>query len=158
MVRAEVPDAELVIAGALSQDVDESALRSQVSNLQGVSLRIGYVAVAEVPSIFSRARCVVLPYKRSSQSGVAHLAHTLRRPVVATRVGDIPAAVRDEISGLLVAPEDPEGLAGAVTRLLKDPELARTMGEAGARGLEQTASWDDIAARLRAGLAAQLRR
>ncbi|MGB0963047.1 MAG: glycosyltransferase [Mycobacterium sp.] len=152
MVRAAVPDAELVIAGALSQDIDELVLRQQVSNLAGVSLQIGYIPVAEVSSYFARARCVVLPYKRSSQSGVAHLAHTLRRPVVATRVGDIPAVVRDGESGLLVAPEDPEALAAAVVRLLEDPQLARTLGETGAQDLRSAASWDDVAARLYQGL------
>ncbi|MGD9622069.1 MAG: glycosyltransferase family 4 protein [Mycolicibacterium sp.] len=152
MVRAEVPDASLVIAGALSQDIDESQLRQQVSKLTGVTLRIGYVPVADVSSIFAPARCVVLPYKRSSQSGVAHLAHTLRRPVVATRVGDIPAVVRDGISGLLIDPEDPQALAGALVRLLTNRELAQTMGEAGERDLTQAASWDDVATRLYAGL------
>ena len=151
-VRAQVPDAELVIVGALSADVDESDLRSQIARLEGVSLSIGYVAVPEVASYFARARCVVLPYKRSSQSGVAHVAHTMKRPVVATRVGDIPDVVRDEISGLLVAPEDSEKLADALVRLLNDPELAGRMGEEGARQLAQGASWDQVAARLDHGL------
>ena len=93
---------------------------------------VGYVPVQDVPSYFARARCVVLPYKRSSQSGVAHLAHTLRRPVVATYVGDIPAVVRDGVSGLLVAPDAPDALANALVRLLTDPESARRMGDAGA--------------------------
>ncbi len=145
-VRAEVPDAKLIIAGALSADVDESSLRSAVDKLEGVVLDLGYVPVLGVSTYFAQARCVVLPYKRSSQSGVAHLAHTMGRPVVATRVGDIPAAVRDGVSGLLVAPEDPKALAGAVIRLLTDPGLARTMGEAGQRGLAEAASWDDVAA------------
>ncbi len=153
-VRAEVPDAELIIAGALSADMDEASLRSEVAHLDGVILHLGYVPVDGVSTYFAGARCVVLPYKRSSQSGVAHLAHTMGRPVIATRVGDIPAVVRDEISGLLVAPEDPKALAGALVRLLTDPELARTMGEAGQQGLAQTASWDDVAAALSLGLAA----
>lgn len=151
-VRARVPDAELVIAGALSADVDEAALRSQVAGLPGVSLRLGYVPVAGVAPYFAEARCVVLPYKRSSQSGVAHLAHTMARPVVATRVGDIPAVVRDEVSGLLVEPDDPEALAAALVRLLTDPVLARRLGAAGAEALAAGASWDEVAGRLRRGL------
>ena len=153
-VRAKVPDAELVIVGALSADVDESLLRSRVAGLPGVSLHTGYVPVPEVAPYFARARCVVLPYKRSSQSGVAHLAHTMGRPVVATRVGDIPAVVRDGVSGLLVDPDDPEALAHALIRVLTDPEAARTMGEAGVQGLAAEASWDDVAGRLREGLPA----
>lgn len=151
-VRARVPDAELVIAGSVSADLDESALRSQVAGLDGAVLHIGYVPVGDVASYFADARCVALPYKRSSQSGVAHLAHTMHRPVVATRVGDIPAVVRDGVSGLLVEPDDDEGLVAALVRLLTDPELARSMGDAGARDLAQEASWDEVAARVRDGL------
>jgi glycosyltransferase involved in cell wall biosynthesis len=108
-------------------------------------LQTGYVPVADVADYFARARCVVLPYKRSSQSGVAHLAFTMGRPVVATRVGDIPAVVGDEVSGLLVAPEDPAALAEAMIRLLTDAELAASMGKAGAQRLVDGASWDEIA-------------
>ena len=151
-VRAQVPNAELVIAGALSADVEESALRAGVRSLGGVMLSIGYVPMADVPAYFARARCVVLPYKRSSQSGVVHLAHTLGRPVVATRVGDIPDVVRDGVSGLLVAPEDPDALADAIVRLLTNAELAARMGNAGTEALAAGASWDQVAARLVDGL------
>ena len=149
MVRASVPDAELLIVGATGSEHDKSALRSQAANLPGVHLHIGYVPIENVPSYFARARCVVVPYKRSSQSGVAHLAHTLRRPVVATRVGDIPSVVSHEVSGLLVDPDNPLALAYAVIRLLTDSASARAMGDAGARAL---ASWDVVASQLRRGL------
>lgn len=157
-VREHVPDAELIIAGAISADVDKSALHAQIERLAGVSLHIGYVPVKDVSTHFARARCVVLPYKRSSQSGVAHLAHTLRRPVIATRVGDIPAVVEDGVSGLLVDPDSPDALAAALVRLLTDPDLAQRMGNAGAQALATGASWDEVAARLREGIPAVRRR
>ncbi|WP_280833390.1 glycosyltransferase [Mycolicibacterium frederiksbergense] len=153
-VRAQVPDARLVIAGALSADVDGKALRAQAARLTGVEMNIGYVAVGDVAQYFARARCVVLPYLRSSQSGVAHLAHTLGRPVVATRVGDIPGVVRDQESGLLVEPADPDALALAVIDLLTDPGKASRLGETGARQLAAGASWDLVAERLKQGLVA----
>ncbi|MGY4711966.1 glycosyltransferase [Mycolicibacterium sp. CBM1] len=148
IVRRRVPDAELVIAGALSADIDEARLRADVAGLAGVTLKLGYVPVSEVAAYFGAARCVVLPYKRSSQSGVAHLAHTMGRPVVATRVGDIPDVVRDGVSGLLVPPDDPTALADALVRVLADAELASSMGTAGADSLARGASWDDIAGRV----------
>ncbi|MFV8165923.1 glycosyltransferase [Mycobacterium sp. 134] len=153
-VRAQVPGAQLVIAGALSADVDGKALRTQAARLAGVELDIGYVAVCDVGGYFARARCVVLPYRRSSQSGVVHLAHTLGRPVIATRVGDIPDVVRDQKSGLLVEPEDSDALALAVIDLLTDPAKAARLGEAGARQLAGCASWDLVADRVRQGLEA----
>ncbi|WP_396925653.1 glycosyltransferase [Mycolicibacterium sp.] len=156
-VRARVPDAQLVIAGSLSADIDEAALRAQVAALPGVSLQTGYVPVADVAGYFARARCVVLPYKRSSQSGVAHLAFTMGRPVVATRVGDIPAVVRDEVSGLLVPPDDPDALAEAMIRVLTDAELAASMGKAGAESLAESATWDEVADRFLRALPAARR-
>lgn len=54
-----------------------------------------------------------------------------RRPVVASRVGGLADAVVDGRTGLLVEPEDPEGLARAIARLVADADLRRRLGEAG---------------------------
>lgn len=52
-------------------------------------------------------------------------------PIVASRAGGIPEAVRDGENGLLVPPGDAVALAAAIHRLLDDPELARGMGKRG---------------------------
>lgn len=52
-------------------------------------------------------------------------------PVVATRHSGIPEHVRDEVTGLLVAEGDVEGMAAALAALLADPERARSFGAAG---------------------------
>ena len=49
-------------------------------------------------------------------------------PVV-TRTGGSPELVEDGVSGFVVEPNDPQGLASAMQKLADDPELARTMGE-----------------------------
>ena len=53
------------------------------------------------------------------------------RAIVATRAGGIPEVVEDEVSGLLVPPQDHAALAHAIVRVLKDAGLRRRMGEAG---------------------------
>lgn len=58
------------------------------------------------------------------------------RPVVATAVGGTPELIDDGVTGFLVPPQDPGALAERVVRLLKDPALARGMGE---RGRERVA-------------------
>ena len=95
LVTQQVPDARLRVVGPLGADVDGVALR-QSAGAVGALVQEGYVAVEDVPQVFDAARVVALPYLRSSQSGVAHLAHTLGRPTVASRVGDIPTVVVDE--------------------------------------------------------------
>ncbi|MGH3867946.1 MAG: glycosyltransferase family 4 protein [Pseudonocardiaceae bacterium] len=150
-VRRRVPDARVVLAGGVV-GVDLPALLSRVSELGGVDARPGYVPLEEIPRLFSEARVVVIPYLRASQSGVAHLAYTYERPVVATTVGDIPSVVRDGETGLLVPPGDPTALAEALTTLLADPARAQELGKAGARWLASEASWERVAEQLEQGL------
>ena len=54
------------------------------------------------------------------------------RPIVATDVGGVRDAVRHGQTGFLVAPGDPPAFANALRLLLRDADLRRTMGAAGA--------------------------
>ncbi|KAA6184642.1 glycosyltransferase family 4 protein [Thiohalocapsa marina] len=58
-------------------------------------------------------------------------------PIVASRVGGIPEAVRDGINGLLVPPGDVDALGRAVAALLADPALRRRLGAAGRALIEE---------------------
>ena len=49
-------------------------------------------------------------------------------PVVSTRIAGIPELIREGQSGLLVDPNDPDGLADAIGRLLLDPALRERLG------------------------------
>jgi trehalose synthase len=54
------------------------------------------------------------------------------RPMIASAVGGIVDQVEDGVTGLLLSdPSDRRAFAAAVRRILGDPELARTLGEAG---------------------------
>lgn len=65
-------------------------------------------------------------------------------PIVASRAGGIPEAVRDGVNGLLVPPGDVAALGAAVGRLLADRALARQMGEAGQAMIEREFSVDGM--------------
>jgi phosphatidylinositol alpha-1,6-mannosyltransferase len=56
-------------------------------------------------------------------------AHGL--PVIAGRVPGVVDAVHDQITGLLVDPEDPREVAVTLERLLLDRQLAESLGQAG---------------------------
>ena len=49
-------------------------------------------------------------------------------PVVSTRIAGIPELIREGQNGLLVDPNDPDGLADAIGRLLLDPALRERLG------------------------------
>lgn len=61
----------------------------------------------------------------------------LRKPVVASRVSGCEDVVRDGETGFLVKPGDPQDMAEAILRLLRDPVLARRLGDAGRKRVEQ---------------------
>jgi starch synthase len=80
-------------------------------------------------------------------------------PVVASAVGGIPEVVEDGKTGYLVAfepdgtplgaPKDHEAfaraLAARINELCANPELARQMGQAGRRRVEDHFAWSSIA-------------
>ncbi len=58
-------------------------------------------------------------------------------PTVAITAGGTPEAVEHERNGLLVPPGDPDALADAVERLIRQPELAERFGRAGASDVRE---------------------
>ncbi len=73
----------------------------------------------------------VLPSETEGFSNSIIQAMALRRPVVACRVGGNPEAIAEGQTGFLAEPRDADDLAKAMSKLVADPELRRTMGLAG---------------------------
>jgi glycosyltransferase involved in cell wall biosynthesis len=84
---------------------------------------------------FRQADILCFPsfYESESFGNVAVEAMMFGLPVVATRWRGIPDVVDDGVTGLLVPIRDPGALASALTRLIDDPELRRTLGRNGRR-------------------------
>lgn len=65
-------------------------------------------------------------------------------PVVATNSGSISEVVLDGRTGILVSPNDSRQLAGALSKVLNDPELSRSMGKAGREYVLRSFSHDIV--------------
>jgi glycosyltransferase involved in cell wall biosynthesis len=92
--------------------------------------------------------CRVLEGDRDGIPNVLVEAMACGTPVVSTAVSGIPELVEDGVNGLLVAPEDPEALAGALERLHGDPALAARLAAAGERTVRERFDGDRSAAEL----------
>jgi glycosyltransferase involved in cell wall biosynthesis len=73
-----------------------------------------------MPELLSRYGFFVAPSRSESQGLAMCEAMACGLPVIATRVGGIPEFVTHMQEGLLVPPDDPETLRGAVVDLLRD--------------------------------------
>lgn len=128
-VAERVPDAHLIIAGdgPLRPDIER-----QIAAL-GVGERVHLLGVREdVPAVLASSDVVAMP-SDSEGSPIALIeAMTAGRPVVATRVGGVPAILDEGRCGVLVPPRDPGALAAAVQSLLADRDRAERLGEVAA--------------------------
>lgn len=74
-------------------------------------------------------------------------------PIIATAFSGNPETVGNEgTCGFLVAPEDPQALADALSCLARDSALRRRMGLAARERIAENFTWDKVAKRLLAGL------
>jgi len=112
------PDVRLVVAGEFWTPVAQTrALVAELGLTARVDLRPGYVDAADLPALYASVDAAVLPYRSATASIVADTARSFGLPVLATRVGALPDAVRDGVDGVLVAPADPAALAAGIARL-----------------------------------------
>ena len=150
---AQVPGAELVVAGGPSPDElwdDPEAVRlMQVAHAHGVADRVrllGRVSRAQMPALLRSADVVVAPPWYEPFGIVPLEAMACGRPVVACAVGGLVDSVVDGVTGRLVPPRDPAALAQVLNELLSHPERARDYGRAGAARAHARYGWDRIAA------------
>jgi glycosyltransferase involved in cell wall biosynthesis len=101
-------------------------------------------------SVIAGLDVFVLPSRLDAMPLVLLEAMALGRPIVAAAVGGVPEIITDEVTGLLVPPDDPSALAAAIQRLLADAPLARRLGEAARADVETRFDARILATRLEA--------
>jgi len=69
-------------------------------------------------------------------------------PTVATTAGGTPEAMRHEINGLVVPPNDPAALADAIARYMREPALYERVGAQAAQEVRTTWNFDAYLDRL----------
>jgi glycosyltransferase involved in cell wall biosynthesis len=122
-----VPGAALAVLG-------EGHLRSRLeehASDDGLSGRVALPGVRRgAREIMGAADAIVLPSRWEGLPLVALEALAAGRPIVATEVRGLRELLENERTALLVD-EDADALAAAIRRVLDDPALARSLGEAG---------------------------
>ena len=103
----------------------------------------------QLSSIYSSCDAFIMTSVQLPESvegfGISYLeASVHEKPIVAFRSGGVAEAVVHEGTGLLAEEGDLAGVAAAVERLMRDPDLARSLGRGG-REFALTFSWDQAA-------------
>jgi glycosyltransferase involved in cell wall biosynthesis len=144
-----VPRLRLLIGGEEAGALAAERPRLQSPALAGrVTLREGFLDMAEAAQLFAAADVAVLPYRLASQSGVLLLSYGFQRPVIVYPVGGLVEAVVDGETGWICARADVDALARALAASIAAgwPECRRR-GEEGARLAQERFAWPVIARR-----------
>ncbi|MGI1662086.1 glycosyltransferase family 4 protein [Palleronia sp. KMU-117] len=125
---------------------DEAALRERIAaaGLAELVTLTGKAQMQEdIPTFLGSGDVYCLACVWASDNDVDGLPQVLMEamacglPAVSTRLVGIPDLVRDGETGLLVEPHDATGLADALEKLMRDPDLAERLAEAGRKHVVQ---------------------
>ena len=129
IIAGVVPEARFVVIGDGPLRGELEALAGDLGLLENRVRFLGFrddaadlIAGFDILAVPSRSEGTPLVVGEAMAAGV---------PVVVSRVGGLPDRVIHRRTGLMVEPEDPEGLATALVSLLLAPDEARQLGEAG---------------------------
>jgi len=112
------------------QQIDELDLSSTVELL-------GILNQEELNALLSESNIFVLPSHREGLPLALLEAMAHGCAVISTPVGNIGDLIDEGNDGLLVAPGSPEDLASAMSRLLDDPQLLRSLSTGARRKWEE---------------------
>ena len=137
---------------------EEINLRKKVEIL-GLNRQVkftGFIPDSQLPDIYAECDIFVMASRQIPERldliegfGISFLeASASGLPVVAGNSGGVSDAVCDGETGLLVKPDEPEDIACALKRLLKDDEFANELGKNGRKWVESVMNWDCMAERM----------
>ncbi|MGN6392916.1 MAG: glycosyltransferase family 4 protein [Gemmatimonadales bacterium] len=138
-VREAVPECPplVVLGGGLTERLPPAVLRRYVDP---AAVRVvGLVDHADMPAFYTMAGALLFPSYYESFGIPLVEAMACGCPVITSNVSACPEVVGD--AALVVHPDDVDGMAEAMTRLLREPGLAETLR---ARGLARARefSWE----------------
>jgi phosphatidylinositol alpha-1,6-mannosyltransferase len=153
MLSGDHPDLTVAIAG---EGRDSGRLERRIRHTDTPVQLLGRVANADLPNLYASADVFVLCCRsrwgglEQEGFGIVFLeAAAAGIPSIAGDSGGAADAVVNNETGLVVAnPDDPNALADELRRLLGNPALAASLGQAARRRAESDFSYEHLAARL----------
>jgi glycosyltransferase involved in cell wall biosynthesis len=122
------------------------ALEAQTRAL-GVEDRVSFLGHREdISALLASSDLFVLPSRSEAFPNSVMEAMASGMPVIASAVGGLLDLVEDGRNGLLVPPDDPEALGGAIARLVAQPTLAASLGASARRHVRERYSFDRMIA------------
>ncbi len=151
--RGKVP-LRLIIAGAYRPDQSDGKEKERITQivdelgLSEITEFPGRISDEDLPIYFAAADVCVVPSYYEPFGLVPIEAMASGTPVVGSAVGGLNFTVVPEETGLLVSPQDEQGFAKAIDRILSDRQWRDQLGENARKRMETEFSWEGVASQL----------
>ncbi len=141
------PDARLVMIGSDTGDGSLQKTRAAAESL-GIADRVGFpggIPKHDVPARLQEGDVFINTTNIDNTPVSVLEAMACGLCVVSTSVGGIPYLLADGVDALLVPPDDPEAMAGAIDRIFTESGLASSLSRSG-RGAAEMFDWQPVLA------------
>lgn len=133
---------QVAYVGRDSYEKGIDILRNIESKIPGNVIYCTNMPWKEAMKNLKASNILVVPSRMESLPQSIKEAFYLKIPVIATSVGDIPNVVKNDETGILVPPNDPENLAIAINSLLEQKEKTARMVSSAHDFIIKNFSWD----------------
>jgi glycosyltransferase involved in cell wall biosynthesis len=138
-LQAQGKPVKLLLAGGPAPGAEDHFERMrQLAGQLGLADRVVFTSeIANPRPAYAAMDIFVLPSAQPEPfGGVVMEAMSLGLPVIGTRIGGTPDQIAEGETGFLIPPSDPKALAQALTRLIENPRLRESMGQAARTRIE----------------------
>ncbi len=147
-VLARGVDATLIMAGSTMLDKFRDYYEDLPEPVREKCRWLGFISDEDKKDLQAAGSVFCMP-SRTDSFGIVYLEAWLNGvPVIGARAGGVPEVITDGVDGYLVDFGDVAALANRIELLLRRPEAARALGEAGRRKVLAEHTWDHKIARI----------
>jgi len=138
-------DVYIIGDGPEKKNLEDFAYKMKLKNVHFMGY-MGDEKKKEFEEFYYRADVFVAPSVWDEPLGLVIIeAMACKTPVIATRKGGIPLAVKNGINGLLIRPRSSRQIAEACNKLLLNSALRQRLGENARKTVKEKFTWDTIA-------------
>lgn len=138
-------DVYIIGDGPEKKNLEDLAYKMKLDNVHFLGY-MGGRSREELIEFLYRANVMVVPSIWSEPMPLSVLeALSCKNPVVATRKGGLPSAIKNGVNGLLIRPRSSKQIAEACNKILGNKELEQKLGNAARQTVEEKFTWKEIA-------------
>jgi phosphatidyl-myo-inositol dimannoside synthase len=150
----KIPSAIYLILSS-GPEKENLKLQAKKLGLENHIIFAGEVEDKELPYYYNLADVFCMPSQRYKETGdvegfgiVFIEAQACETPTIGSNTGGIPDAIRNNIDGFLINPENKEEIANNIIEILENEELAKKMGQTGRKKVIEEHDWKKLVKKL----------